>query len=183
MSTAKFYLALNKLVIIFGSYAGRGYDYLESIAEYLRQCGVEAYTVESYFATFSPCPRRGSLEDSRYCVDVCDAAIFVFFRGETLGIDDTVRDAKSILAGLDQGATVELAHLDQSGRQIPIQLIFDSPARCKYMSTLLQNMLHGWVLTTFVDQKIVEGSTPPEVMLAMKRAARGFCFSVLVESH
>ena len=170
-------LVNDELVIVFGSYAGEGFHRLNEIAEFLRDHDICAYTVEEYFDAHPKLPRQGSLVDSRYCVDICDAAIFVFFHPETIGVDDP-----EILVSLDHGPIIELTHLDESDREIPVQFIFDGINRRKIVSSLLANILSGWVVKTFADQSIVKEKNADAVISKMKTSARGFCWSVFLRT-
>lgn len=163
------------LVIIFGAYRGAGKDKLLSLSDYLRRKGIRAYTCEEHAS--SHCPREEEESQkaynkhaSFYCVETCDIAIFVFFRGITIAVDTN-------LESLDQGPVIEFAHLCHLGRKIPLQLIFDSQSRAKSVSSIFSGLLQTSLCQEYVDQKVVERNSAEEVIEAIKRGVLGFCLS------
>lgn len=163
------------LVIIFGAYRGTGKDKLLSLSDYLQRRGIRAYTCEEYASAH--CPRKeGESQEaynkraSFYCVETCNIAIFVFFRGVTIAVDTN-------LESLDQGATIEFTHLCGLERKIPVQLIFDAQSRAKSVSSLFSGLLQTPLCQEYVDQKVIEGNSTEKVIEAIKRGVFGFCLS------
>jgi len=163
------------LVIIFGAYRGTGKDKLLSLSDYLRRRGIRAYTCEEY--TSSHCQRKeGESQEaynkraSFYCVEKCNVASFIFFRGITIAVNAN-------LESLDQGPIIEFTHLSGLERRIPVQLVFDSQSRAKSVSSIFSGLLQTGLCQEYVDQKVIERNSEREVMEAMKRGVLGFCLS------
>jgi len=166
-------------VIIFGSYRGKGEDKLLDISRSLRGWGIRAFTAKEYG---EPRLAKQPSEDqdvyntrvSFWCVENCDIAVFVFFRGITI-------DVTANLESLDQGPIIEFTHLCELKRNIPILLVFDSRVRMNSMSSLFRGLVKTELYDSYVPQLVVEPNSPEKIMQDIKRGIFGFCLAEYAE--
>ena len=158
------------LVILFGSYRGNGEEKLHEISSFLRENRIRAYTVSEYGPTVVP-RREGEDNDeynlrlSFWCTEHCDIAVFIFFRGITIGV-------KSALESLDQGPIFELAHICE--RPIVTKdlfFVFDSQSRRETTSSLFR----GIVKKELYPSVTIEKESPDAVINEIKLETLGYC--------
>jgi len=154
------------LVILFGSYRGRGTTKLAEITALLRSRRINAYTVEEHRKLI---PHKTELDNSLECVDECDIAVFVFFRGDTIGVEDH-------LEGLDQGPVIEFAYLCLcKKRETAVQLVFDTKERFRYSSSLLHKLLEKSPYVTWPGYPDIEGDSPKTRLESITAEVLAFC--------
>ena len=158
------------LIMIFGSYREKGKETLRSFAEFLQAEKYNAYIVDNYDTGIS---HASALDASLACVDACDIAIFVFFNGETIGVDEH-------LECFDQGPIIEFAYLCLCKKErTDVQFVFETDARGKESSSLLHQLTKKSPTLGRMKEPIkyprINGDSAEERLAAMRHAILTFC--------
>lgn len=162
------------LVMLFGSYRGDGEEKLREISEYLRKNKIRAYIVSEYGPIH--CHRKKketndeyNLRVSFWCTEHCDIAVFVFFRGITIGVEEA-------LESLDQGPMLELAHICERGiHEKDLLFVFDSKSRKDASSSLFRGIVKKSLGKPSFPCVVIEGKSPDEIIKEMKLEILGYC--------
>jgi hypothetical protein len=158
------------LVILFGSYRGKGKARLEELSRRLRQKQINAYTVEEHKKLEE---HKTPLEASLECADECDIAVFVFFLGESIGETEN-------LESFDQGPIIEFSYicLVKTDRRTAVQLVFETEERLRHTSRLLQQLLtRATHLGEFIAYPEIRGESSDERFQEIIDAVLTFCIN------
>jgi len=161
---------VHPLIMLFGSYRGNGKDTLCSFSKFLQAEKYNACIVEDYDIGI---PHSLGLDASFACVDACDIAIFVFFNGETIGVD-------AHLECFDQGPIIEFAYLCLCKKErTDVQFVFETDARGKESSSLLHQLTKKSPTLGRMKEPIkyprINGDSAEERLAAMRHAILTFC--------
>ena len=162
--------SVRPLVILYGSYRGDGKKTLQDFASFLCNRGINAYIVDDYDCGI---PHEPGLDASLACVEACDLAVFVFFTGETINVDQH-------LECFDQGPMIEFAYLCLCKKEkTAVQVVFETEDRGSFSSSLLGQLVRKSPVLAKekypIDYPEIDGKTKEERLAAMKDEIRAFC--------